>query len=293
MTKVWYSGLDNYRKHSLEFNETENVFTLELLDVDSRNANTVQDAFRNHLDGVNLPVEVLYSGGLDSECVIQTCLDLNIPVEAFTLRLLIRGIELNQSDVFYAKRFCSAHSVKHNIVDLDIDKFYNNGDHIPYMETYRFSRIPTATILWLIEQCSSFPIIGGDYTWPQSDRYSPHRHDYNCFDSFMQSKGITGIGNMLSHSIDSNILFIKQHLRTYSTNYNYKHMLFSRLGFKTLEKRFRSYGWEEIHKYRNIVDIRKLENDLSSRYGTTKSVILWNNVFADLLGIEPGKNDAF
>jgi hypothetical protein len=98
-TKTWFSGIDNYRKHTLTFGENSNTFTLELLDVESRGVSTIHDAFEMHLSGANLPIEVLYSGGVDSECIIKVCLDRNIPVKAVTLRLLVTGVPINVRDL--------------------------------------------------------------------------------------------------------------------------------------------------------------------------------------------------
>jgi hypothetical protein len=297
-TIEWFSGIDNYRKHTLTFGPNSNTFTLELLDVESRGVSTIHDAFEMHLSGANLPIEVLYSGGVDSECIIKVCLDRNIPVKAVTLRLLIGGATINPRDMYYAEKFCREHGVQHNIVDLNTDIFYNNGDHIPYMDSYRLLRFPTASILWLLEQCSSFPVVGGDYTWPQinvgSNVYSPHRHEHMCFDQYMRDKGITGIGNMLSHSIDSNLIFINEHLRTYSNDIFYKHDLFHNLGLP-LEKRFRSFGWENILQEKSTiaVDWMTIHQDLLKRHNAMNSVIKWNKKFADLIGGDPGENDSY
>lgn len=297
-TKTWYSGIDNYRKHTLTFGQDSNTFTVELFDVESRNVSTIHDAVEMHLSGANLPVEVLYSGGLDSECIIKACLDKNIPVKAVTLKLSMSGAPINVRDLYYSEKFCREHGVQHNVVELDIDTFYNNGDHIPYMDSYRFLRFPTASILWLLEQCSSFPVIGGDYTWPQINAsgnvYSPHRHDHMCFDQYMRDKGITGIGNMLSHSIDANLMFINEHLKTYSAHPFYKHELFYNLGLP-LENRFRSFGWETILQETSnmTTDWMAIHQDALNRYGATRSIIKWNKKFADIIGSEPGENDSY
>jgi hypothetical protein len=295
-TIEWFSGVDNYRKHTLSFGQDTSTFTLELLDVESRNVSTVHDAFEMHLSGANLPVEVLYSGGVDSECVIKVCLDRNIPVKAITLRLLIGGAPINVQDLYYAEKFCREHNVQHDVIDLNIDKFYGNGDHIQYMDSFRFLRFPTASLLWLLEQCSSFPIIGGDYTWPQTNMgnnlYSPHRHDYACFDQYMRNKGITGIGNMISHSIDSNLMFIGEHVKIHADEPFYKHKIFNNLGL-SLEKRFRSYGWETITNHNYAVNWLEIHQDLANRYGAMTHIVKWNKKFGDIMGGMPGENDNY
>jgi hypothetical protein len=290
----WYSGSDNYRKHTLEFGE-QNVFTTELLDVELKNVSTVQDALQLHLDGANLPIEVLYSGGLDSESVILHCIRGNIPVVALTLRLLINNLPINVADLYYAEKFCNTHNVTHKLIDFHIDKFFNNGDHMPYVGKYQFTRISSASILWLIDQCTSFPVVGGDYTWPQNNIgksvYSPHRFDYNFFDLYMKDNNISGIGNMLSHSLDSNMFFIKEHLKQ-KESYD-KSLLFHDLGFVELENRHPVSGWELISNYRHYVDMTSLQEHVLSLYPKTTNVIIWNNQLGDLIGSGPGKNDDF
>lgn len=295
MNLEWYSGLNNYRKYTLEFKPDITNFTVELLDVELHNTSTVQDAFDLHLGGANLPIEVLYSGGLDSESVILHCINRKIPVVALTLRLLVNKLPINVADLYYAEKFCNSHGVEHKLVDFHIDKFFNNGDHIPYIDKYRFTRISSASILWLIDQCTSFPVVGGDYSWPQinigKQVYSPHRFDYNFFDLYMKNNNISGIGNMLSHSLDSNIYFIKEHV-SLGTSYE-KSVLFHNLGFVELENRHPISGWELIGRYNKYVDIKLLQDDILSRYPITTSTVIWNNKLGELIDSIPGKNDDF
>lgn len=288
----WYSGLDNYRKHTI----VDNVFTTELLDVPLHNFGSIQECFAAHLNGANLPIEVLYSGGLDSECVIVACLQQNIPVKAVTMRLMFRGAPFNVSDLYYAERFCRKYNVEQVVHDLDIELFIRNGDHISYMEPYNITMFPAATVQWLIEQCETFPVVGGDYSWPQTNIgkkiYSPHRHDYNCHDLFMQDRGITGIGNMISHSLESNCFFIKEHLNVYdSEDGRFKIELMKNLGFGELEYRHRSHGWETatMLKY----DWDSVTRDIKKRFNEVKSVIVWGETLANLVDGKPGSNEKY
>lgn len=285
MTLEWYSGLNNYRKHTLEFG-SENTFTIELLDVELHNFNSVQEAFAAHLNGANLPVEVLYSGGIDSEAVLIACKQLNIPATAITLRLMFRGAIFNVHDLYYAEKFCRENQIEHILIDLDVEKFYGNGDHLPYLEPCRISEPGQASIFWLFEQCQRFPVYGGDYTWPQPDAkvYSPARHFINCNDYFMSTRGITGIGNMLSHSLDSNIFFIKEHL----TNLP-KAKMFENLGFGKIEDRLCWTGWE-LHPKKDVFHWFPVYEDVVARFGLTKNVIKWNTNLADIINASPGMN---
>lgn len=288
--RIWHSGLDNYRKNTLD----DEKFSVEILDVPLRGYKTVNEAFAAHLEGANLPIEVLYSGGLDSEIVLLSCLQNKIPVIAVTMRLMFRGAPFNISDIYYAEKFCREHNIKQVVYDLDVEKFFNSGDHIKYMENYNIQLFVAITLYWLIEQCHSFPVMGGDYLWPQTNidqtAYSPYRRDYNATDLFMRDKGIPGIGNMISHSIDSNVLFIKEHLNTYPEE-NFKMKMMSNLGFPNLELRHRSHGWE-LAKGLDY-NWEKIGLEVFYRLPTYKNIVHWNKNLADLIGIEPGCNDKF
>lgn len=288
--RVWHSGLDNYRKNTLD----DEKFIVEIQDVNPRGFKSVNEAFAGHLEHANLPVEVLYSGGLDSEIVLLSCIMNRIPVVAVTMRLMFRGAPFNISDIYYAEKFCRKHDVKHIIYDLDVEQFFGNGDHIKYAENYNIQLFVAITLYWLIEQCHSFPVLGGDYLWPQTNidklAYSPWRRDYNVADLFMLDKGIPGIGNMLSHSVDSNCMFIKEHLKTCSEE-NFKITMMQNLGFPELEYRHRSHGWEFAKSLE--FNWEKIGFDVFYRLPTYKNIIKWNKFFGSIIGTEAGNNDQF
>lgn len=288
--RVWYSGLDNHRKNTLD----DEKFLVEILDVPPRGYSTVNEAFAAHLEGANLPVEVLYSGGLDSEIAVLSCLMNKIPVVAITMRMMFRGAPFNIHDLYYAEKFCREHDVRHVIYDIDVEKFFGNGDHMPYVENYNIQLFAPAVLYWLIEQCHSFPVMGGDYLWPLTNlgqlSFSPHRREYNATDLFMRDKGIPGIGNMISHSLDSNSLFIKEHLKLFPKE-NFKIEMMRNLGFPELELRHRSHGWENLKKL--DYDWETIGLEVYHRLPTYKNEVRWNKFLADLIGGEPGSNDKF
>lgn len=286
----WYSGLNNYKKHTLTFGD-ENTFVTELLDVELEPANTIEEVFSIHLANAKFPIEVLYSGGLDSEFVISVCKKLKIPVIALTLRMMLFGAPFNTHDLYYAEKFCRENDVQHRIIDLDIEKFFMSGDHLKYTDPYKMTAVASPTIMWLIDQCHSYPVYGGDYTWPllncNLSAYSPHRHNFNCYDHFMDIRG-GGIGNMLSHSLDSNMILIKEHVAAYKDTTFFKSEIFKSLGYN-LETRHRSHGWENVFEFKNKFDINQVTKDLHDRYGLCKSIVRWGNSLGSLIDAEPGE----
>ena len=89
----WYEGENNYRLLSL----LGNTFTTELLDVPT----TGRDIHQIFSDNVSTRqtkyVDILYSGGLDSECILNSCLMQNIPVRAITIDR--KSTRLNSSHI--------------------------------------------------------------------------------------------------------------------------------------------------------------------------------------------------
>ena len=169
---TWYNGYNNYQKITFDINEEtkEHKFHLELLDVPTDDSADINDAFNIHLaEAKGRVIEVMYSGGLDSEIILVHCLRNKIPVRAMTMRLLVNGFAVNTHDLYYSEKFCRENNVEQVILDFHADKFFGNGDHIPYLSSYKIATPHVSTHFWLFEQCSSFPVIGGDYNWPWHD----------------------------------------------------------------------------------------------------------------------------
>ena len=313
---LWYTGKENYRKLTLELLVTPNLdwpelggnfnlFTMELLDKPVIPFKNINEAFAYNLEGANLPIEVLYSGGIDSECVLVSCLMNKIPCVAITMRLMFRGAPVNTHDLYYAEKFCRENNIEQKVVDLDVEHFFGNGDHKRYLEPYYLRMNNVATHMWLLEQCNKFPVIGGDYSWPlleeETKMYSPHRNEYQFYDVFMKDNGITGIGNMMSHSVESNMFFIKNHIELYNEDPDniggdllriktLKERLMYKLGLGNLEVRHKSYGWEAFDQFNQWFQIGKYRRELCDKYNYTENTIKWNSVFGDLLGVGPGEN---
>lgn len=308
MIKTWYTGHNNFQKLILETGERDNKFTTEMLDVETQPFQTIQEIFNAHLSEATHPVEVLYSGGMDSECVLKVCLQNKTPVTAITMRLMFRGSPINTHDLYYAEKFCRENNIPHKLVDLDYEAFFSNGDHFKFLDPYKLTYHTTATQMWALTQCNRFPIIGGGYTWPQVNLgkkiYSPNRNEASFFDAFMQDNGITGIGNMLGHSLESNIMFAREHVNVYNQDPNnvlgdelrlrvLKQRMFVNLGIGELEFRHRSYGWEMETMFKEWFKSSTVITDSMKRNKYTTSILKWGQKLADAIDAEPGENSDF
>jgi hypothetical protein len=309
-TNIWYSGQDNYLKNTFITDDETNKHTyeIEILEegIPIQENRSIYEVY-NDLLAVRQTktVQVLFSGGLDSELTLHACLKNKIPVEAVTLRLKGYGITLNTHDLYHSGEYCRRHGVKQIIIDLDAVSFFENGLHRPYLDKYKIFTAHIATHFWLFEQCTGFPVIGGEYTWPWSGTgstaiISPTRHLFTQYDRFLTENNIHGIGSMQNRSFELNALVTKAHIdymRSHPENkldelgvIQLKQGIHHLLGNTNAEPRPRAFGWEQV---RAIWDIKKEMDKLEKEYGETVSSIKWGPRFAKILGGEPGTNNRF
>ena len=294
----WNVGLNGYKKCTLELGENGRKFTTELLDVPFEPNRNITDIFNDHLSNRQTKyVEVLYSGGLDSELVLLSCIKNSIPVIAITLVIKIDGLIINTHDLYYAEKFCRENDITHKLVELDAYKFFHNGEHLAYLTPYYIIEPHVATHLWLVEQCSYFPILGGDWPWVhahiENKVLSPFRLEFSSYERFMKDKGIHGIGNMVGYSLESSCKLIKIHLDNHISGEavsNIKSRMYQTM-YPELKPRLRSYGWEN-HKT-STFNLLTYKIALIKQLRSTTPVIKWNNTIKTLLNTSTNENDKF
>jgi hypothetical protein len=294
----WNVGLNGYKKCTLELGENNHKFTTELLDVTFESNRNITDIFSDHLSNRQTKyVEVLYSGGLDSELVLLSCIKNSIPVIAITLVIKINGLIINTHDLYYAEKFCRENNITHKLIELDACKFFQNGEHLKYLTPYYIIEPHVATHLWLIEQCSYFPILGGDWPWvhthTENKVLSPSRLEFSSYERFMTDEGIHGIGNMVGYSLESSYKLIQIHLDKHiggESVSNFKSRMYQTM-YPELKPRLRSYGWE--HHKTNSFNLVNYKIELIKQLKPSTPNIKWNNTIKELLNTQVNENDKF
>jgi hypothetical protein len=289
--KTWVSGLNGYKKHILSNNE----FITILTDCEVKKDRDITSIFQDHIGDRN-HVEVLYSGGTDSELVLLTLLKAKIPFTAITMVIKVDGCILNTHDLYYSEKFCREHNIEQKKIDFDAGSFYGNGDYLNYLTPYRIIEPHVASHFWLIEQLKH-PIMGGDWPWVHKSKIqkviSPSRLDYSCYELFMADKKIDGIGNMINHSLESTCKFIQLHLDcTVQTKKDHlvKHKMYSSL-YPSIENRVRSYGWENCRK--NILNMTECKIELIKKSKIVTPIIQWGETIANILETTERENKSF
>jgi hypothetical protein len=307
--KTWYSGCDNFIKHTItDINDGIHAreHHLEIQDVDYDPNLTLAEVFNDNLSSrATKTVEVLFSGGLDSEATIRACNMNGIPVRALTMDIRLHGLSINTHDLYYAEKYCRENAIKQKIITLDATKFFENGEHIKYLEPYHIVEPHVATHFWLFEQALGYPVIGGDWPWLQhypKRQLSPWRLNFVSYDKFLEDKSIDGIGNMIGRSLSSCYKMVQEHYNITKQNKyfldpihvnHFKKELYNNLGIAIKEPRFRNYGWEILYAFPDLFNMNQIKSDLENRFGLTKNVITWNKVLAQAAEMLPGTNDTF
>ena len=288
----WSTGLNGYKKHTLHNND----FTTELTECQFEPGRSLDSIFVDHLmDRPDSPVELLYSGGLDSELVLMSLLRNNIPVEAMTMVIMIKGAILNVVDLYYSEKFCRENNVKQNLFYFDAVDFYESEKYLEYALPLKIVEPHVPSHMWLIEQCHGYPVIGGDWPWVQSEKkvLSPFKLAFSSYERFMTLKGIPGIGNMISHSFESSYHFIQQHLKWHERGNDSFHTV-PFLKYKmygTKEPRIKSYGWEQCPT--QLFNINKYKIELLKQLGVPKSTIVWGDKISTLINSSTNSNNLF
>ena len=113
----WSTGLNEYKKHTLQ----DNNFITELTECQFEPGRSLDDIFYDHLvNRPNSPVELLYSGGSDSELVLLSLIKNKVPFEVMTMVIQFKGITLNITDLYYSEKFCRENNIKQNLFHLSV-----------------------------------------------------------------------------------------------------------------------------------------------------------------------------
>jgi hypothetical protein len=287
MSKIlqWSTGLNGYKKLTLD----NNHFTTELTECQFEPGRSVDDIFYDHLvNRPNSPVELLYSGGADSELVLLSLMKNKIPFEVMTMVIQFKGITLNITDLYYSEKFCRENNIKQNLFYLDTEELFDSGKYLEYLLPYNITEPHVASHFWLIEQCQSYPILGGGWPWFQQNKnvLSPFRLAYSMYEKYMQDKGINGIGNMISHSFESSYRFIELQKQI---DENILPLLKQQM-YKMTTPRMKSYGWEQSQQ---LFSITNYKIELLKKLVVSKSNIIWGEQISKLIDSTTNSNSFF
>lgn len=121
---------------------------------------------RNLRDLIDGPLDLLFSGGIDSEVILRIYLDLKIPINVFVFKYKDM---LNHREFNHAVKVCTDLNVNHTVIDFDVKKFFENEAYDIWNRCYCNSSgwLPH---MKMTEYLDNTPIIGsGEPYWKRLD----------------------------------------------------------------------------------------------------------------------------
>ena len=112
------------------------------------NAHAVKDAF-------NEPLDLLLSGGLDSELALRSYVEAKIPINVFIAKY---NDNINAVDFHEALKTCQIYNVTPTIIDCNLKTFLENDAHDMWNGGY-FAEPGYMIMMKLIESLDNIPII--------------------------------------------------------------------------------------------------------------------------------------
>jgi len=226
-------------------------------------------------------VNIMYSGGIDSEIVAEACRRYSIPHRLHFMALVHNNKIFNDVDYQNAMLYSPSVEVHH----LEFDKFFNSGDYIDYALKYKTQSPQLACHLKAASDVGSNLVFGGDTMYfyynhvSKQAEFKTTHFGHFCYDNITNEKG--GIGNMANatYSLLIKWLVIQAELagagivnqmyddftiNLQKFNYAWKCAMYQSAGFQSAPKQNKMTGFETVKtfysdKYKEIGTIRKFD----------------------------------
>jgi hypothetical protein len=100
------------------------------------------------------PIYLMYSGGLDSEYILDIFLSLKIPITPVIVKLS----NYNTYDVEFANKYCQSKSINPIIIDIDFDHFVTSGKFLEIANSTCWMNASSCQDFVVLSQYKSIPI---------------------------------------------------------------------------------------------------------------------------------------
>jgi hypothetical protein len=117
-------------------------------------------------ESISGPLDLMFSGGIDSEVILRVYTDLKIPINVYIFKY---NDDLNHREFNHAIQVCNDLNVKYNVINFDVKKFFENDAYSIWTKCYCNSSgwLPH---MKMTEYLDNTPIFGsGDPYWRKQD----------------------------------------------------------------------------------------------------------------------------
>ena len=154
----------------------------------------------------NVKIAVLFSGGMDSEVVLEVCKDINADFYAVFCLYTYKGLPVNVQELYYVEKYCRENVVTLKTIELDLGWFFEKDKYLKYVQMYYCNVGQICPYLWFVEQVTDCAILGGDAPHIISNdpiTYFPPVLGQISVERMFAMQERKGIPNFLTHSMTS------------------------------------------------------------------------------------------
>ena len=225
------------------------------------------------------PLQLCYSGGLDSEFVLSVFLELGMEIEPVIMRT-----QYNHHETKYAFKYCEAKNLTPTIVDLDYDSFVESGELLEIATNMESSMWVLAANMWLCSQLDGTVITGNDppHMQKKSDGlwYLDEEEYIHSQFNYFKKYGVEGTPFFLSYTPELMLSFLLDPTMIQlanneipgklGTNSTKVHVFNNNGGVFELEQRQKMHGYENvvtspIYNHPDIQTVRTYQNKWMGR----------------------------
>jgi len=225
------------------------------------------------------PLQLCYSGGLDSEYVLAVLLEIGM-----TAKVIIMRTEYNHPETDYAFKFCSARNITPKIIELNFDRFVESGQLLATAESIESAGVHIPTNMWLASQLDGTVITGNDppHMKPIDGVWHLDEEEYiHTQLRYFKQNGLQGTPFLLSYTPELMLSFLtdptmvalanNQIPGKLGTNSSKVHVFNNNGGRFVLEQRTKLHGYELVEQSPiwNHPDIRLVESWKTQWYGSS------------------------
>jgi hypothetical protein len=228
-------------------------------------------------DQSSMPLTLMFSGGLDSEFMIQIFQTAKIP---FKVAIVSYG-EYNAHDTKYAYNFCNNHNITPIVVDIDIKNFIESGKIYEIAEQAKCCAYQIPSIMYGLTKLDGTIIMANgepyikkyetEWRWQETERV-------NSYMNWYRQQRINGTPDFLRYTPEITLSFLTDPVITNIVTDPYTGKLSSRTSKHKIystnylfEPRPKYTGWENIETtslFSNeiFLEIEKLKNFYNGQY---------------------------
>lgn len=201
-------------------------------------------------------LNILYSGGVDSEYALSIFLKSGIPIHPVIIKL---NPNYNAHDTDYAIKFCEDKNIKFTVIDIDFDNFVTSGLMLNIAKEINCSIYHRSATAYAAQQLDGTVLLGDgepyiklkdDGVW----NIEIYQHDY-AVANYFKKHGIYGTPHFNRYSPEMMAAFLSDHRMIDLANNRVpgklssnssKFIIYNRNGNLNIEERPKYHGYEKI-----------------------------------------------